>query len=285
MATAGNFPKVTGDIIYLADHNAIQSVIAGVVSTYYSNSIGSSQLSGTPVVSAAQMDLLRLDLDKAYKHITGSITTLTDLALGNLISKDDFNAYKTAADYCETNKATVHPTQESSVVNNTSLTDAWNGSHTWTYTYTWASAALAQQWFNCGGRFVVDVSGDGSTGSSKDIDWQDNILNAIPTQTYGKTQWDAGTAVSVSESGNTSQYVENFCQITFTKVSTTELSISVILNDADTGDKVIADTGGGPFGTAIDEDVNTNAYASITSYTSIDAITATASTPSNTANW
>ena len=285
MATAGNFPKITGDTIYLADYNAIQSVIAGVVSTYYSNAIGSSQLSGTPTISAPQMDLLRLDIDKAYKHITGSITTLTDLATGNLISKDDFNAYKTAADYCETNKATVHPTQESSVVNSTSLTVAWNTAHTWTYTYTWASAALAQQWFNCGGRFVVDVSGDGSLGTSKDIDWQDNILNAIPTQTYTKSNWDTGTNISVTEFGNVSQYVENYCQITITKVGTTQVSISVILNDADTGDKVIADTGLGPFGVPIDENVNTNAYASITSYTSIDAITATAPTAANPANW
>ena len=285
MATAGNFPKVTGDVIYLADYNAIQSVIAGVVSTYYSNAIGSSQLSGTPLASAAQMDLLRVDINKAYKHITGSDSTIVDVTTGNLIGKDEFNAYKTAADYCETNKATVHPTQETSSVDQTSLTATWNGAKTWTYTYTWASEALAQKWFNCGGRFVVDVSGDGSTGTSKDNDWQNNILNAIPTQTYTKSNWDSGTNISVTEFGDVSQYVENYCQITITKVGTTQVSVSVILNDADSGDKVIPDTGLGPYGVPIDENVNTNAYASITSYTSTDAITATAPTKANPANW
>ena len=103
-------------------------------------------------------------------------------------------------------------------------------------------------------------------------------MNAIATQTYGNTQWDAGTNISVTEYGNVTQYLENYCQINITKSSTTVLSISVILNDADVGDQ----TG---IGAAQDENVNTDAAASITRYFSQSAITVTSPTPSNTSNW
>jgi hypothetical protein len=268
MATAGNFPKVVGDTIFLADYNAIQSVISGVLGGYYySNSGNALPKTGTPAISASDMDNLRLDINTGWKHITGSNSSLSDKAVGDLIEIADWNAYKTAADYVETNKATVHPTQLSSTVLNQTLTTSWNGLHTWTQTFTWSSSVVAARFFNTGGYFSVDVSGDGSTGSSKDDDWQNNILNAIPTQTYAKTQWDAGSTIDVYEYGNTSQYVENYARIQITKTSIASLTISVTINDADTGDQ----TG---TGAAVDEAVNTDALASITRYVSIDAVPA-----------
>jgi hypothetical protein len=218
MAGAGVFPKVTGDTIFFQDYNAIKSVIDGVVSTYYGNAITSSAVSQGTTITAAQMDLLRADINKAYTHITGSNSAINDLAIGGVIFKDDWNAYKTAADYCETNKDTVFAaTQLGNAVLSTSLTADWNGAHTWTYTFTWPDAASANYYFNAGGYFVVDVSADGSTGSSKDNDWQNNILNAIASQTYANAQWDAGTNISVTEYGNVTQYLENYCQINITK--------------------------------------------------------------------
>jgi len=279
MAGAGVFPKVTGDTIFFQDYNAIKSVIDGVVSTYYGNAITSSAVSQGTTISAAQMDLLRADINKAYTHITGSNSAINDLATGGVIFKDDWNAYKTAADYCETNKDTVFAaTQLGNAVLSTALTAAWNGLHTFTYTFTWPDAASANYYFNAGGYFVVDVSGSNSSGVPKDNDWQNDILNAIATQTYANAQWDAGTNISVTEYGNVTQYLENYCQINITKTSTTVLTISVILNDADVGDQ----TG---TGAAQDENVGTDAAASITRYFSQGAITVTSPTPSNTATW
>lgn len=279
MATAGVFPKTANsDVIFQADYNAIQSVIAGVVSTYYGNAVSSSQLTGNPIIAASHWDNLRADINTAYRHITNANSTINDVAPAGLVTAADANAYKVAADYCETNKNTVAGAQLASAVDSTSITAAWNGNHQWTYTYTWPSTEAANYWFNAGGYFSVDVSGDGSTGSTKDADWQDNILNAIPTQTYGNTQWDAGNNIDVTENGNVSQYTENFARIFIVKTSPTILTITVIINDADTGDQ----TG---IGAPVDENVETNAYASITRYYSVDAITVTAPTPSNTSNW
>ncbi len=279
MATAGNFPKVTGDTIYQADYNAIQSVIAGVVSTYYGNSMSSSQLSGTNTIAPAEWDNLRTDINKAYKHITGSDSTVVDVSSGGLIYHNHINDYKTAADYCETNKDTVYAaTQTAMQMDTQSLTGAWNGSHVWQVTYSWPGAAAANYWFNAGGYFSVDVSGSNSTGSAKDVDWQDNILNAIAVQNYGNAQWDAGTNIDVYEYGNNSKYTENYCRIQITKVSSTQLDVIVTLNDADTGDQ----TGTGP---AVDENVNTDAAASITRVYSTDAITVASVTVVTAGSW
>lgn len=278
MAGAGEFPKIDGDIIYQADYNAIQSVIAGVVSTFYGNAISSGQITGNPVIAATPLDNVRLDINKAYRHITNANSTINDVAPDGLITNEDYNAYKTAADFCETNKLIVHPAQEQSSVDSVSITVTWNGLKTYTVRYTWSSAAAADYYFNAGGRFVVDVSGDGSLGTSKDNDWQDNILNAIPTQTYTRTNWVNGTNINVVDYGNVAQYVENYCQILVTKQSTTVLDVSVILNDADVGDQ----TGLGP---GVDENVDTNAYASVTRFVSFDAIVVENPAVSTLATW
>jgi len=285
MAGSGVFPKTASlDIIYQGDYNSIQSTTAGVLSTYYGQSMLSTQLAANPVISATQWDNLRQDINKCYKHITNADSTILDVDPQDIILAGDANAYKVAADYCETNKATVNAAQLASAVNSTSLTDPWNGGHTWEYVYDWPNANSANYWFNAGGYFVVDVSGDGSGGSSKDNDWQNNILNAIATQTYTRSNWVSGTNIDVTENGNIGQYGENYARIQIAKASSTRIVVSVIIYDVDIGD-VAPLVGPGPAGPAVDETVTTNAYASITRYYSIDAVTVTDPTPSNPSNW
>ncbi len=270
MAGAGVFPKTaTLDIIYQLDYNTIQSTVAGVLSTFYGQSMASSQVSANPLIDDTHWDNLRTDINTCYRHITNANSTISDVVQGSLVLAADANAYKVAADFCETNKLTAHPSQLASTVFNQSLTAAWNGTRTWTMHFTWGSAAAANFFFNAGGYFVVDVSGNaqGST-APKDLDWQDNILNAIPTQTYTRANWvsTVDTGILVTENGNIGQYGENFARIQFFKVNDTQLNVIVTLSDADAGDQ----TGIGP---PVDEDVNTDAFATITKFRSIDAVT------------
>lgn len=269
MAGAGSFPKTaTLDTIYQLDYNTIQSAIAGVLSTYYGQSMTSSQVSANPLIDDAEWDNLRVDINKTYKHITGADSAINNVSVGNLVYAADANAYKTAADYCETNKNTVHSSQLTSAVNSDSMTVAWNGAHTFRMTYSWTSADNANYWFNLGGYFVVDVSGNanGST-APKDVDWADNILNVIATQTYTRSNWVSGTDINVYEYGNNAKYSENYARIYITKVSATQLDVYVTVSDVDAGDQ----TGIGP---AVDENVNTDVAASITRYSSTDSIVA-----------
>jgi hypothetical protein len=282
MAGAGVFPKVTGDVIYHEDYNAIKTVVDGVLSTYYGNAVGTTAVSLGDNITADQMDLLRVDINTLYTHITGSASSVTDVAVGGAIDHNDWNAYKTAADYCETNKNTVYAaTQLTYASYSTSLTASWNGSHTWTYVFTFPSAAAATYFFQTGGYFEVDIAGDaGSSTQPKDLDWANNILNVIPTTTFGLTQWNAGngTPVTTTEYGNNAKYVENYCQVTYTRTLDTTVTISVILNDADVGDQ----TGIGP---AVDENVDTDAFATINKWYSYNAVTVTQPADSNTSNW
>jgi hypothetical protein len=278
MAAAGEFPKVTGDIIYAADYNAIRNIAVDVVATTYGNSISSSAVAGGTVVSADQMDLLRGDVDRAYRHITNAVSGIADLATGGSITHTDWNAYKTAADYISTNRYSVHPSQLTTDVQSQTLAAGWNGDHIFWRRYTWPSNAARDYWFNAGGSFLVGVAGSGSDGSSKANDWQNNILEAIADQTYNRSNLLGTANFNVTEYGNVAQYTENYCDISFFNLSLTEFEIRVRINDVDTGDQ----TGTGP---GIDENVGCNAGVSIIMYSSFDAITSTAPTVSAIQNW
>ena len=280
MATGGVYPKVTGDLIYQADYNSLQIDTSLVVSTYYQNAVAASSLSGSVAISATQFDNLRTDINKAYKHITGSDSTITDVASGGVISHTVLNEYKTAVDYILANYQSVYaPTQLSSAIDSSSMTAAWNGSHTWTRRMTWASSALADAYFNTGGYIVVDVSGANATAAVKDQDWL-GILNTIPTQTYAYGNWFSGFTLTYQQgSVGTTYYGNNYATITCTKVNATTLDISVNVVD---GEGTHIDN----FGQTVpDYDVNTDVNASITRYYSIDAITAPTTTVTTTSNF
>lgn len=273
MAAAGIFPKAAGDIVYQDDYNTIQSAIASVVNTYYDNTLSSVQLSGNPIITAAQLDLVRLDISKGYKHIVGSNPSITDVSPGDLILASTWNTYKTLADYCVTNKDTIAPAQRTQTSSSSNaLTSAWNGSHAFTTQLTWSSAAKAEAYFNTQSRMRITVGGSNSLGTSKDAGWL-ALLNAVGVQYYNNTNWDAGGTITIVNQYGSNYYAENYCSITATKVSSTVLTITVNLNDADVGD---------PF---VDENVNVDASAIVVFDHSYDAITVTLPTVLVTANW
>ena len=266
MAGAGEFPKVDGDIIYQADYNAIQSVIAGVVSTYYGNAISSSQISGNPQITAAGLDNLRLDINKAYKHIMGSNSTIADVAAGDIITNEIWNDYKTTADYCETYKNTVHVSQYQVPSSNITRTEAWNGLTNYQITFTWSTAAAAQYFFNAGGLIIISPYGLNSSGSSKDDDWLNNILNAMPDLIYDRNNWNGSAGYDYYEYGNTAQYAENYARLRASKTLDRQITVIFTYNDADTGDQTGA-------GAAVDEAVGTDVGVLAEWRVSYDAIT------------
>lgn len=272
MATAGQFPKSNTDIIYQADYNTIQSTIAGVVSTYYGNTMTSAQLTGTNSITALQLDNLRIDLNKGYRHIVGTNSTVTDVTIGQPPRASDFNAYKTIADYCVTNRDTIAASQRAlTAIRSNTLTAAWTGQRNFNTRLTWASAAAATTWWQTQSRIRIDVSGDGSSGSSKDNSWL-SLLNTTGTRYYTKTNWDTGGAVTlyIIYGNGASGYAANYCQVYANKVNTTTLDVLVRLYD---------NVG------LYDPPVGTNAYSTLYFDSSFDAITVTNPTSSVITNW
>lgn len=281
MATGGVYPKVTGDIVFQSDYNSIQSDTNLVVNTYYQNTMASSQVTTGvgSIISEGQMDNLLTDINKAYKHITGSNTSLSDVTAGSIVDHTDWNAYKVAVDYCLANYLTAHPSQLTSSTVNSGITAAWNGSRTWTRRFTWANSSLATAFFITGGYIVVDLSGSNSSGSVKDNDWQ-TILNTIATQTYGFGNWNSGIDIDTYEySSGATYYGANYARIYIHKVDTVTLDVSITVNDAD-GTHIDG------FGQTVpDYDVTTDVAASITHYYSYDAISAPVTTITTTSNF
>lgn len=268
MAGAGIFPKLQDDVIYAADHNAIRTVINGVVADYYGNSISSQAVAVGDEFQDLHMDRLRTDINRAYRHITGSDSTINDIAEEGVLLYTDWNAYKATADYCETNKNTVHATQLSSQVYSGSLTSSWSGTKTWSYTFTWASAALATYFFNTGGKFVIDLAGANSLGTAKDNMWLNDILNAAPTQTYSRTNWATPTNIAVDQYGSGVYYSSDYVRISAVKTDDRTVTVSITVNSPDTL-----------------EPVGTDVLVSVARYVSVDAITATPPTAVQTSNW
>ena len=288
MAGSGVFPKLDGDIIYAADFNTIKDIATGVVVNYYGNSPDTSlqtQVAGQPVV-AAQLTYLWNTINKAYKHQVGDFSNaFTARTAGvDVINNTEWNTLKQYADFIELNKDTVAEGfgQLSTQLYTTAINVEWNGLHTWAYTFSWPSVESGDNFFNSGGRFTVDVGGTGpGTSTPKDLDWQNNILNAIPIQVYAKGNWLSGSPVDVYEYGNTAQYTENYCRIFINRISSNQLYISVTLNDADVGDQ----QGGVLPGPAVDENVGADAAGYITVYTSTDAIVGQSPTGVLNSNW
>jgi hypothetical protein len=265
MAGSGEFPKLVGDTIFANDYNTIRNIVVSVVSDFWGNSVSSSSVAQGEQITALKMNQLRADIAKSFKHITNTDINLFDKPIGEPITRISWNGFKLAADYINNNKTVAHPEQLQTFSNNVSITSTWNGQKIYTVRYTWADATQAQYFFNTGGRFVADFSGDGSSGTGKDNDWQNNILNNFPEPTYDVSNWNSGTTLTVTKFGGFAgtYYLSNYARVTMVKQNSTTLDVTLEINDADA-----------PSAPRIDENINTNAYGSITRFVSFDQITA-----------
>lgn len=271
MANAGEFPKVDGDIIYRDDYNLIRQAVEDVLSGWWLSTFTATAIVGNPVITAAQLQLLINDINKAYTHITGSNSSLAIPGQGAVIENELWSSLATAAQYIETNKLEIGPGQYADVTTTYTRVGPWNGQVVIYRDVSFASTAEASQFFKTGGRVLLTASSANSDGSSKSSDWAVQIVGAFPQQVYGYNQWIAGTTLSHTEYGNDAKYAENYIALTITKINSTTLRYQWDINDADTGDQ----TG---LGAAVDENVGLDVSMNITTRTSTGAITATAPT-------
>jgi len=266
MAGAGTFPKSTGDTIYLADYNAIQSLIAGVKTTYYGVSCSSSQLTGNPAIDHTPLNTLLTDIDSCITHQTGSASGLTTKSQGAQIGHLDFNDLYTYASQANTNKDTVYASSQLAQVSNAITSNnpgtGWNTSKTHTVTVDFASTAAANYFFNTGGYLYATASSSGGTGSPKDNNWS-ALIGTIGTRAYTRTNWNAGGTVTIAKLYANSVYSANYWQLTVTKNSGSQLSMVMTFQD---------DAGPNP---NFDEGVFLNITSAVGYYKSVGGITGT----------
>jgi len=266
------------DIITAAQYNGLQDRIAQVLGTGaaefgYGQALASSAVAVSDIVTAANMDNLRTDMNKAYTHQTGSALTIKDIAVGDVIGADDtgtsltyandgtftfnsqdatggFNDYLTAMTTIEGDKFSIAVSQSTAAdaTTDTRTTD-WNSSVNMTFTVTFTDADQRRYFFNSGGE--VRISGSLSSGTNtKDTDWATMLSNTnIIKFDHDATTADSGTGSAIGNYDLTSTYqtiftksgsgvyAENEYKVEAKENSTTQLEFRVTLTDNDAGDE------------------------------------------------
>lgn len=244
MAGSGVFPKTGSgsggtDLIYKNDYNTIQSAVAAVKTTYYGVACDSSQLgsSTTIIPNITEWNNLRTDINSCYKHITGSDSAIGSKTTGQLITASNSNAYKTAAEYIETNKNTVYAsTQLANFANSDSSTrnggtNPWNSNITYQVRTTFSSSANASYFFQAGGYFTIQLTSNTGSGGTKNTNWA-SVINSVSNWTYTLADYTAGNK---SNTYNVTSYSSSALTVSCVKESATSLLFTCYFNDATAG--------------------------------------------------
>jgi len=287
MAGSGAFPKVTGDLIYLADYTAVYNVVTTVLgvgsgTSGYGATPSSSALTGNPVVGSTAWNNLRADINACRTHQAGAAFTnieLPAISTGGVIDSAITNLYKTQADVIATNKDTAFASTQLAVVTGptTTYSTAWNGSITTTATVTFASADNMRNFFNAGGRLRILASATGGTtgtDNTKDKSWADAILagntNILSINGYyTATNYRAGgtyTLWTLNPSGpaagpTPNNYSASFLRASATLVNSTTVTLTYLFNDASVRTAP-----------AVDENVTASITVSFDYLKSVDAV-------------
>lgn len=259
MADSGVFPKTGGstDLIYKGDYNTLQTAVAAVKTTYYGVACTSSQLgSGLLNPSIAEWNNLKSDIDNCYTHITGSDSAVTTKFSNTVVSAVGTNAYKTAADYINTNKATVFASSQLTLVSaaGSSRTSGWNSAITHQARVTFASSSDATYFFNCGGYFRIQTAASGGSGGTKNTNWA-SAINSVGNWVYTSADYGANKSNNYAVSA----YSSSSLTISCTYESATSLLFTMYFNDA---------TGGNP-----DEVIDLSISTDLSYYKSTGGIT------------
>lgn len=286
MATAGNFDKDNTDTIFNQDYNTIRSRVVNVLglgsgTSGYGDSVGTSSVSLDQPIALSQWQNLRTDINKCYKHITGSNSTLGTINSTTKINAAFVNLMNEASNYIVTNKDTAFNTQLTLVSGLSSTqSTAWNGAIARVCTITWASADDMRNFFNAGGYINASLShGAVGTGASqgKNADWA-TIIDANPNLIFTQSNYrNASANVQIRSAVTGTNYTSNYLRAWGHKLTSSSLKITVLFDDA-----TLASTSGSGQGW-IDENVTMSITAAINYYKSTDAVVSP--TPRPTANW
>jgi len=182
-----------GGVIYGSDYNGVQTAISTVLSTYYGQSVASSQITNptTTKITAAQWQALYTDLLTAYNHQNGTNGSLTYPTTSKTVLASDFNAYQAMGNNCLTNYTNFYSGYSASAAfcsrtqsGGWGVNTAGNATATHTVTAVFANATYAGYYFNSGGQIRFSAGLSSSNGSAKDTSWA-SMLSHMGTIAFG----------------------------------------------------------------------------------------------------
>lgn len=184
----------TGDIISVTDYNNIRTKVVNVLGTGsgssgYGQTVQSSSVSVSSLVTKAQWDALRFDLYNCLFHQTGTVPTLTTVNVGDTIrygAGHPNNQYDSQADVAVSNRFNLGSGQFLTNTNVATATkgDAWYSQAYADLTCTFGTADQARFFFNSGGEIRVTTSRTGGSSTSQNSSWS-SILASAGTRVFG----------------------------------------------------------------------------------------------------
>lgn len=225
------------DIIEATEYNNLVSTISSILGngegqSGYGQIVASRPVSYQTVVTAADMENLKTDIDKISGHQTGVASVLTLIDEQDIIGADaiggdttkGYNRYISIVQTLSVNKALVDPTQLSLEAGTSSTRSSpWNGNVSHSFIINFDDEDHRRHFFNAGGEIVFSASISGDS-SSKGVDWQTMFNNmdkirftangTIPDGTgsgtaNGNFQLTSSYKVLYSKSGQNAAYAEN----------------------------------------------------------------------------
>lgn len=274
MATGNVWAKTSGDTIWTADYNGIQAIIGSITGAGLGGDKGygvvpySSQVSQYSKVTESQWDNLRIDIDAARTHQTGSASGITNVTNTTKITAADVSAYKTAADAAVTNRLSVAAGQTALVTGiSSTYATAWNTFITHITNVNFVSVDDTRYFFNAGGNIRVSASSTGGNpvADSKDLDWS-NLITGLGAIYYTPANYRTGGNIVIKGPVyGAGKYATNYYQAWGELIGGSQVKISVIFNDA----SVQSGAGGGGY----DEMVGLSITSAVGYYKSVNGIT------------
>ena len=264
--------SAVGNVIYGSDFNAVRAKINGVLGDGagyggalagygYNQTLGSSTVSPTDIISYSQWQGLVNDANKCYYHQNGTNWPYFSTAYGaqgTEVAYADLQNLNTLADTLLDNATTIAANQiTQTLLQSVVGASSWSSTNSAVVGCNFNSYTDMWTYFNQGGTFKI--TGAGPTGTSlQDIDWQDQLAALNYTVTYADFEkiWSYRNNKFPSvklfgHSGGYVRYTMNMLSL-YGSYSSNRLSFSVYLNDAHVA------TGAGP--DTVDAGVTMNVY-------------------------
>lgn len=272
----------TGDIITATRYNQIQATVSSVLGvgandSGYGQTLASSQVASTQIITADHMNKLRTDMLSIYVHQTGSgtgfILPVIDSGLDlvsdapSAVGKNEYDSYPALATTLLANRNTY---TSQSRLNNFTLepnkiistrNTAWGGTTQSQSVFhevriQFASANARRYYFNTGSeiRFVASLNNfPGGAGQAKFNNWSGMLtgMGTISFSSFETVNTGSGTAQPIGNFDLTSTYQTIFVKsgsdvysdntyiIKAREVDSSTLAFLIEFNDLDTGSGTI----------------------------------------------
>ena len=245
-------------------HNKVKEILGQGSGDYgYGQTVTSSPVTATnyptvdgDLVTAAQLDALRTDIEKCWKHQTsadfnlGNIEVGDEITAGALTGADNktHNQYVKYVNDIDDNRLSIDAPNQSitSLGNSAQFTNAWGvgaagtaaAQIRYTANVSWSSATARRHYFNAGGQITIDASINTTEGTTtKNGNWKDLLTRA--GFNYDKTAEGTQTTSAILRQttyGSAGVYSDNYARIYTKNLSATQLQCVIEFIDGDIGD-------------------------------------------------